>query len=134
MQQREMQPIHRAGENFQRAPAGIASQPFWIETLAAATRDDLGAVIASMEPGTLTHWHSHPHGQILYVLSGVGAVQRHGSPIEALRAGDCIRFAPHERHWHGAAPATMFTYLSVQAARDGSAVTWFEPVTAGESR
>jgi quercetin dioxygenase-like cupin family protein len=107
--------IHRAGTVVQRSPDGIASAPFWVEML-----------VETIEPGVMTRWHTHPHGQILYVLSGVGIAERHGGPAEELRAGDCITFAPNERHRHGAAPESTFAYISIQAAQDGSAVTWLE--------
>ena len=126
--------IHRAGEDTQPAPAGVASKPFWVETLVAPAESGLGALCATLEPGTVSRWHSHPAGQILYVLSGVGTVQRDGGPVETLRAGDCISFAPDERHWHGSTPTTSFAYISIQAARDGSAVTWFEPADTGDRR
>jgi quercetin dioxygenase-like cupin family protein len=134
MPQMDLRKLHRAGERVKLAPEGIASKPFWVETLVAAAHNGPGAMIATLEPGTVTHWHSHPDGQILYVLSGVGLVQRDNSPVEELRAGDCISFDPGERHWHGATPTTTFAYISFQATRDGSAATWFEPVTAGDSR
>jgi quercetin dioxygenase-like cupin family protein len=124
-----MERIHRAGETTQRSPDGIASRPFWVEMLAEAIGDhELGAMRATLGPDTITRWHSHPRGQILYVLSGVGLAQREDGQIEELRAGDCIAFAPDERHWHGSTDTTTFVYVSVQGARNGSAATWFEPV------
>lgn len=123
--------IHRAGENVGRSPEGISSAPFWVEMLVRANKDgDLTAMRATLEPGTLTHWHSHPDGQILYVLSGVGLAQRKDSAVEELRAGDCITFLPGEIHWHGAAAHSPFAYISIQGFRDGRAADWFEPVEA----
>lgn len=119
--------IHRAGTVVQRAPDGIASAPFWVEMLVESSEDGgLNAVRCTLEPGVMTRWHTHPHGQILYILSGVGLAERHGGPAEELRAGDCISFAPNERHRHGAASESTFAYISIQAAQDGSAVTWLE--------
>ena len=34
----------------------------------------------SFEPGARTAWHTHPLGQTLYVISGVGRVQAKGGP------------------------------------------------------
>ncbi|SCB19245.1 cupin domain-containing protein [Rhizobium lusitanum] len=119
--------IHRAGTVVQRSPDRIASAPFWVEMLVENSEDGgLTAMRCTIEPGVMTRWHTHPHGQILYVLSGVGIAERHGGPAEELRAGDCITFAPNERHRHGAAPESTFAYISIQAAQDGSAVTWLE--------
>ncbi len=122
-------PIHRAGSTTGRPPEGIATAPFWVETLVESSRDgELTAMRCILDPGTLTRWHTHPNGQILYALSGVGLAQRHGGPVEELRAGDCITFAPGERHWHGAAADSTFSYISIQGVKDGTAVAWLDAV------
>jgi quercetin dioxygenase-like cupin family protein len=128
--------IHRAGTSVGRAPEGIATGPFWIEMLVESNRDGENTVMhAVVEPGVITHWHTHPRGQVLYVLSGVGLVQCDGGPVEEVRAGDCVCFAPGELHWHGATPNSTFSYVSIQAVEDGKVVTWMEPVTlAGRAR
>ncbi|EJK79742.1 cupin domain-containing protein [Rhizobium rhizogenes] len=124
---RQSPPIHRAGANTQRSPEGIASAPFWVEMLVESREDgDLTAMRCSLEPGTMTQWHTHPYGQILYVLSGVGLAERDGEAAEELRAGDCVTFAPDERHRHGATLHSTFAYISIQAVLGGSAVTWLE--------
>ena len=51
-----------------------------------------------------THaWHTHPHGQTIFVIEGIGLAQRRGGPIEVIRPGDRVFFEPGEEHWHGAA-------------------------------
>ncbi|QCI69069.1 cupin domain-containing protein [Phreatobacter stygius] len=124
--------IIRAGSAIASGPAGVASGPFWAETLIASAGDgDPTVVRATFEPGAITHWHSHPLGQVLYVLTGVGRVQRAGGPVEEIRSGDCVWFAPGERHWHGASPDSLFGYVSIQAVHEGTAVHWMEPVAMG---
>ncbi|WP_343713675.1 cupin domain-containing protein [Inquilinus sp.] len=121
--------IRRAGSAIARAPDGIASGPFWAEWLLEGRLDgEMTAMRATLDPGIRTHWHSHPLGQLLYVLQGVGLVQRAGGPAAEVRAGDCVWFAPDERHWHGAAADSVFTYLSIQPVWNGTAVHWMEPV------
>ena len=39
----------------------------------------------SFEPGARTAWHTHPLGQTLYVISGVGRVQAKGGPVREIR-------------------------------------------------
>ncbi len=39
------------------------------------------AVIVTFEPGARTAWHTHPLGQTLVVLSGLGLAQAWGGPI-----------------------------------------------------
>ena len=41
-------------------------------------------------------------------------VQRWGGPIEEIRVGDVVWFAPGEKHWHGAAPETAMTHTAIQ--------------------
>ena len=82
----------------------------------------------TFEPGARTAWHTHPLGQILVVVSGRGRAQREGGPIEEIRPGDVISFAPGEKHWHGASPTTAMTHIAIQESLDGKAVDWLEKV------
>lgn len=86
----------------------------------------------TFEPGARTAWHTHPLGQTLVVTAGCGRAQREGGPIEEIRAGDIVWFAPGERHWHGAAPGTAMSHLAIQESLDGSPVTWLEQVSEAE--
>src|SRR5258707_5972333 len=61
-----------------------------------------GAAV-TFEPAARTAWHTHPLGQTLIVLAGVGRVQVWGSQIEEIRPGDVVWVPPGEKHWHGAA-------------------------------
>jgi quercetin dioxygenase-like cupin family protein len=83
----------------------------------------------TFEPGARTAWHTHPLGQTLIVTSGLGRAQREGGPIEEIRPGDVVWFAPGEKHWHGAGPATAMTHIAIQEALNGSPVEWMEKVT-----
>lgn len=83
----------------------------------------------TFEPGARTAWHTHPLGQTLVVLAGLGRVQREGGPVEEIRPGDVVWFAPGEKHWHGASPATAMTHIAVQEALDGKVVEWMEHVS-----
>ncbi|HKO16415.1 MAG TPA: cupin domain-containing protein [Gemmatimonadaceae bacterium] len=87
-----------------------------------------GAAV-TFEPGARTAWHTHPLGQTLIVLFGRGLVQREGAPIEEIRPGDVVWFAPREKHWHGAAPETAMQHIAIQEALDGKVVDWLEHVT-----
>ena len=82
----------------------------------------------TFEPGARTAWHTHPLGQTLIVTSGCGRAQSWGHPIQELRPGDVAWFAPGEKHWHGAAPATAMTHIAMQERLDGKAVDWLEHV------
>jgi quercetin dioxygenase-like cupin family protein len=83
----------------------------------------------TFEPRARTAWHTHPLGQVLIVTAGCGRAQREGGPIEEIRPGDVVVFAPGEKHWHGAAPTTAMTHIAIQEALDGKAVEWMEKVS-----
>lgn len=83
----------------------------------------------TFEPGARTAWHTHPLGQTLIVTSGCGRAQRWGGPIEEIRPGDVIWFAPGEKHWHGAAATTGMSHIAIQEKLDGKVVDWLEHVT-----
>lgn len=87
------------------------------------------AATVTFEPGARTAWHTHPLGQTLIVISGVGRAQREGGPIEEIRAGDVVWFAPGEKHWHGASSTIAMTHIATQEQLNGKVVDWMEKVT-----
>jgi quercetin dioxygenase-like cupin family protein len=81
-------------------------------------------------PGARTHWHTHPLGQTIHVIEGVGRAQREDGPVETITAGTTVYFGPGENHWHGAAPTRLMTHVAMQLADEsGSPVTWGEHVS-----
>ncbi|MGB8847083.1 MAG: cupin domain-containing protein [Terracidiphilus sp.] len=89
----------------------------------------VGGAHVTFEPGARTAWHTHPLGQTLVVTSGCGRAQSWGQPIQELRPGDVVWFAPGEKHWHGAAPANAMTHIAIQERLDGKTVSWLEHVS-----
>jgi quercetin dioxygenase-like cupin family protein len=83
----------------------------------------------TFEPGARTAWHTHPLGQTLLVTAGVGWTQREGGPVEEIRPGDVVWFAPGEKHWHGATATTGMTHIAIQESLDGKVVEWMEQVS-----
>ncbi|ANL47097.1 cupin 2 domain-containing protein [Rhizobium phaseoli] len=116
-----------------QGPADWFTGTVRIDPLFTAT-DPARAAGASVtfERGARTAWHTHPLGQTLIVTAGCGRVQRQDGPIEEIRPGDVVRFAPGERHWHGASPTTAMTHIAIQEQLDGKAVDWMEHVTDTE--
>jgi quercetin dioxygenase-like cupin family protein len=78
----------------------------------------LGAASVHITPGARTAWHTHPHGQTIYVTEDVGLCQRRHGEIEVIRPGDRVFFEPDEDHWHGAAPNRFMTHIAMQEADD----------------
>ena len=90
--------------------------------------------LVTFEPGARTRWHRHPLGQYLYVIQGMGLVQRLGGPVEVIRPGDVVWIEPNEKHWHGATPTTGMSHVAVQEQQDGSVAEWLEMVPEEEYR
>ncbi len=106
----------------------------FLDTVAVpADGSRLAASSVHFTPGARTAWHTHPHGQTIWVLEGVGLAQRQAGPVEVIRPGDRVFFEPGERHWHGAAPTRFMTHIAMQQAdEDGNVVAWGEHVTDEE--
>jgi quercetin dioxygenase-like cupin family protein len=89
----------------------------------------VGGVIVTFEPGARTAWHTHPLGQTLIVMSGLGWAQCDGGPKQEIRPGDVVWFPPGEKHWHGATDTTAMIHMAIAEAQDGAAVNWMEHVS-----
>jgi quercetin dioxygenase-like cupin family protein len=103
----------------------------YIDTITAPSNDwRIGAAAVHFTPGARTAWHTHPHGQTIWVTEGIGLCQREDGPIEAIRPGDRVFFEPGENHWHGAAPTRFMTHIAMQQADEhGNVVTWGDHVS-----
>ncbi|WP_434290107.1 (R)-mandelonitrile lyase [Celeribacter sp. SCSIO 80788] len=95
-------------------------------------KDRVQGARVTFQPSARTAWHTHPLGQTLIVTEGVGRVQRLGGPVETIRTGDVVWFAPGEKHWHGAAPDSAMTHTAIQEVLNGEVVAWMEPVSDAE--
>ena len=103
----------------------------YIDAVAAPSNGSrVSASSVHFTPGARTAWHTHPNGQTIYVLEGVGRAQHRDGPVEIIRPGDRVFFEPGENHWHGAAPNRFMVHLGMQQNdENGSVVTWGEHVT-----
>jgi quercetin dioxygenase-like cupin family protein len=117
-----------------RGPAEWFTGEVWLDQVIVGTAPSrLNAARVTFTPGARTAWHTHPIGQTLHVLSGIGRVQLLGEPVRTIHPGDTVQIAPGEKHWHGAAPDRIMTHLAMQESDDsGQAVEWLEHVTDAE--
>ena len=87
------------------------------------------AARVAFEPGARTAWHTHPLGQTLHIVHGVGRVQALGGPVREVRAGDTVVIPPNEKHWHGASPTHGMVHIAIHEFDGEKHVTWMEKVT-----
>src|SRR6476469_2491210 len=124
--------IHLAGSRpTRRAPKEYFTGTVWQDPIVAAPAPArIVCNRVSFEPGARTNWHSHPLGQTLYVVAGVGRVQTQGGPRREIRPGDVVWIPPGEKHWHGATATTAMTHIAIKEQLDGKTTEWMEKVSA----
>lgn len=117
-----------------RGPETWFTGTVWIDEIASgAAPSRMKAIRVSFEPGARTAWHSHPLGQTLHVLSGVGRVQKMGEAPREIRPGDTVFIDPGEMHWHGAAPGHTMVHIALyERDENGVDAVWREHVTDEE--
>jgi quercetin dioxygenase-like cupin family protein len=122
---------------------GVATNPgpsewftgnVYLDAIAVPTETSrLSATNVHFTPAARTAWHTHPNGQTIFVVEGVGLAQRRGAPVEVIRPGDRVFFEPGEEHWHGSAPDRFMTHVAlVQVDDEGTSATWGDHVTDEE--
>jgi quercetin dioxygenase-like cupin family protein len=131
----EMQ-ITRNAIDTAAGPSEWFTGAVYIDAVATASAaSSLSASSVHFTPGARTAWHTHPNGQTIYVIEGVGLAQRRRGPIEVIRTGDRVFFEPGEDHWHGAAPTRFMTHLAMLVVdENGNPATWGDHVTDEEYR
>jgi mannose-6-phosphate isomerase-like protein (cupin superfamily) len=79
----------------QKGPAEWFTRDVYIDPVAAPkATSTFAAAAVHFTPGARTAWHTHPHGQTIYVTEGAGLCQREGGPVEVIRPGDRVFFEP----------------------------------------
>ncbi len=126
--------ITRNGLATAAGPEDWFTGSVYLDTVAAPS--DASRVSASnvhFTPGARTAWHTHPNGQTIWVLEGLGLCQRRGGAIEVIRPGDRVFFEPGEEHWHGAAARRFLTHLAMlEVDGEGTSATWGDHVSDDE--
>ena len=126
--------ITRNIDDTMAGPSDWFTGTVYIDAVAAPSGGSrLSASWVHFTPAARTAWHTHPNGQTIFVLEGVGHAQRRGGPIEVIRPGDRVFFEPGEEHWHGAAATRFMAHLAmVQVDDEGIPATWGDHVTDEE--
>ena len=92
------------------------------ELLVPQAPNGVRVTVVEFDDGSVTHWHTHPGEQVLYVLEGECRVGNATEQFTA-QAGDVVYTPPNEKHWHGAAPGTKMVHISITT---GGAPQWFD--------
>ena len=87
------------------------------------------ALRVAFEPGARTAWHTHPLGQTLFVLSGIGLMGLRNKAPQIINAGDTVWIPPGEEHWHGASATNSMIHIAIQEELNGSVAEWLEKVS-----
>jgi quercetin dioxygenase-like cupin family protein len=84
------------------------------------------------EAGCRNDWHSHPGGQLLLCMDGIGYYQEMGSPARRLGKGEVVEIPPGVVHWHGAASDSEFSHIGISPNTEEGPVVWLGAVTDEE--
>lgn len=113
----------------EKGPAETFTGAVFVDQLLAARAPSrTGAGLVAFSPGARSHWHTHPYGQALVVVEGVGWVQAWGEARRQIRAGDVVWTPPGVKHWHGASRDQALRHIAITESRDGANVDWLEAV------
>lgn len=93
-----------------------------LQRLSSPFPDGPAVFAVHFRPGGRTRPHLHRQGQVLHITSGRGIVAD-ARGRRQVGPGDVVTVAPDEWHWHGGAPDSAMTHLTVQMTGPGS-VDW----------
>jgi quercetin dioxygenase-like cupin family protein len=126
--------VTRSSISTAPGPADWFTGAVFLDPVAAPSEGSrVTATSVHFTPGARTAWHTHPHGQTIFVLEGVGLAQRRGGPAELLRPGDRVFFEPGEEHWHGATQDRLMTHIAIlQVDEQGTSADWGDHVSDEE--
>jgi quercetin dioxygenase-like cupin family protein len=129
-----MKIVGNAERFCRRGPETWFTGSVWMDSVVEPTAPSRAqAVLVTYAPGARTAWHTHPVGQTLYIVSGIGWVQKMGERAQVIRPGDVVVIARGENHWHGADAGHTMVHLAMQEGDEtGVNVIWGEMVTEEE--
>lgn len=123
-----MEIVHPAEGAYEHGDAERFVGQVWLSPI-KATPGGTSMAVVSFSPTARTHWHRHPGGQLLYVVSGRGRVRSEDGDGQVLLPGLVVMTPPGEWHFHGADDDSPMTHVAVNV--DGPP-EWGQPVTEAE--
>lgn len=105
---------HQAEMTFQAAPGeNFTGTADFSRYPVMPSKGDVAPALVRFSPGARTNWHTHPNGQYLIIIDGVGWVQEWDRPAQAVKKGDVVWFGPGVKHWHGAGANTPMAHIAI---------------------
>lgn len=100
--------------------------------LAPVSKEQVVIFNVTFEPGCRNNWHIHHArnggGQILICVAGRGYYQEWGKEAIGMLPGDVVNIPVGVKHWHGAAPDSWFSHLTVEVPGEEASNEWLEEV------
>jgi len=126
--------IYKAGSKpTQKSSSDWFTGTVWQDPIVEAPKPArVRAVKVTFEPGARTAWHTHPLGQTLHLISGVGLIGLRDDHPKIINAGDTVWIPPNEDHWHGATPTNSMTHIAIQESMNRTVANWLEKVADPE--
>jgi len=110
----------------------FSGNAFLTPLVAKDKNNEFSAGCVSFEPKARTNWHTHPKGQVLIVIEGVGFYQEKDKPARTIKKGDTVIIPENTEHWHGASASNKLVHIAITNFKDEVQVTWLKPVTEEE--
>ena len=105
--------IDRASAHDATASGNFGGQ-VWIQRLITEEQShDIELLVVAFEAGGRTRPHVHAVDQILQITAGRGIVATSGER-RFVGPGDVVLIPAGEWHWHGAAPDSAMTHISIK--------------------
>ena len=124
-----MQIIKAGSRSTKKASSEYFTGIVWQEPIIEASEPArVRALRVTFEPGARTAWHTHPLGQTLLVINGIGLIGLRNKAPKTIKAGDTVWIPPGEEHWHGASATNLMTHIAIQEQLNGTVAQWLEKV------
>ena len=125
-----MKVIEAGSQPTKKAPAEWFTGVVWLDPIIEAPEPArVRALTVTFDPSSRTAWHTHPLGQTLHVVSGIGLVGVRNKPPQIIKTGDNVWIPPDEEHWHGATADSSMVHIAIQEALNGRVADWLEKVS-----
>jgi len=106
---------HRSAEGVEWGPAGeehFTGSAEFGPLHPPADDADLNVLGVVFQAGARTDWHSHPAGQVLFIVEGTALVGTEDQTVVA-GPGAAVHAPAGQVHWHGATAGGPMRHLSI---------------------